>query len=195
MAATATPKPTKASEQDTEQTTDAPAAYPPGTLFVAVNDGIQVYAGDDGGPAKGGKGRWRVGEVGPWTAVSAPPIAHRNPEDGLIWKGWLEEVETTRLDASGNTICVKSKKVFSEPLAMAQRSTARAAKAGQMIPKPKKPSAKAQKRATLGAAPMADALKPVNQRAEQLADAGIPVDTGGDAPPAAPARASDRPVG
>jgi len=167
-----------AATQERKITEDIPATFPPGTLFVAVCDDMRAYAGEDGGPQHGGKGRWRVGEVGPWTADSRVPLAHRNPEDGLIWKGWLEVCTATRTD-NGRLVAVASEKVFTEPTVSDQRARRTAEKEGKMLPKKKAPSAKATKRATQGAPSMADALKPLGERdavkANAASQAGVVV--------------------
>jgi len=159
----------------TKGTTGVAGTYPPETLFVAVCDGLQVYAGDDGGPQHGGKGRWKVGEVGRWTADRRVPIANRNPDDGLIWKGWLEPVTQHSVNASGQLVALASEQIFSEPPIAEQRARARAEAEGKLIPKVKAPSAKAKRRAQGGAAPMQDALKPISQQ-KVVRSAGIPLD-------------------
>lgn len=163
-----------AATQDRKITEDIPETFPPGTLFVAVCDDLRVYAGEDGGPQHGGKGRWRVGEVGPWTADSRVPLAHRNPDDGLIWKGWLEVCTATRSE-NGRLVSVSSEKVWTEPVVADQRARRKAEKEGKMLPQKKAPTAKAKRRATLGAPQMADQLKPMGERDAAAAKAGVPV--------------------
>lgn len=155
-----------------------PESWPRDQLFVAVCDNAQEYAGEDGGPQSGGKGRWRVGEVGVWTSKRKLPLAHRNPEDGLIWKGWLEPVVRTRRNPQDQMVCEESQKFFSVPLAQDQRAAESAKKRGMMAPKSRKPTSKAAARAALGAPQMADALKPLSERQAQAAQVGVPIDDG-----------------
>jgi hypothetical protein len=170
---------------------DIPTTFPPGTLFVGVNDGIQQYAGEDGGPQQGGKGRWRTGEVGPWTSRRPVPLAHRDPDSGMIWKGWVEPVLRSHPNERGQLVCDESQQFFSQPIAVEQRAAAKAKQRGMMSPTAKRPTSKAARRARLGAPPMADALKPLGQQLNAAASAGIPLDD--DRVP--PGRASDRAVG
>lgn len=83
--------------------------------LVAVADGDKTYAGYDGGPARGGTGRWRVGQVGEWSADYPPPMAKRDPSTGMIWTGWLEECEDIARKDDGTLVCLKSKKVMVRP--------------------------------------------------------------------------------
>ncbi len=82
-----------------------------GKLYVAVSDRDGGYAGEDGGPAYGGKGRWRIGEVGEWTSDRTLPVAQRDPKTGLIWSGWLEEVEESHVE-NGAIKCDRSTKHY-----------------------------------------------------------------------------------
>src|SRR5690606_1619517 len=69
-----------------------PLEFPSDQLFVAVTETASEYAGHDGGPIKGGRGLWAKGAVGEWTSSAALPLALRDPETGMIWKGYLEPV-------------------------------------------------------------------------------------------------------
>ena len=91
-----------------------------GQLYVAVADDDRVYAGEDGGPAYNGKGRWRVGEVGEWTSNRILPIAHRDPDTGMIHRGWLEEAEVTYIENS-RVKCSKSTKHYETPETLEER--------------------------------------------------------------------------
>lgn len=90
-------------------------------LYVAVSDSDKPYAGYDGGEQTGGRGRWRVGFVGPWTAKGPPPIARRDPKTGLIRSGYLEEVVTSRQKDDGTVVAVQTKQVFETAVQMARR--------------------------------------------------------------------------
>ena len=159
----------------TKGTLQIPESFAPDQLFVAVCDGLQVYAGDDGGPQHGGQGRWKVGEVGAWMADRTVPLAHRDPSNGLIWKGWLEACTQHSMKESGQLVSLQSDAVYSEPPMAEQRAMERIKAEGKMLPKAKAPTAKAVRRAKGGAAPMQDALKPASQRS-QIRAAGIPLD-------------------
>lgn len=165
-----------AATQDPKVAQEIPTAFPPGTLFVAVNDGIQQYAGEDGGPQHGGRGRWRTGDVAAWTSSRPVPVAHRDPETGLIWKGWLEPVVRTYRGERGQIICEESQHFYSQPMAQEQRAAENAKKRGMMVPKAKKPTSKAARRATLGAPEATDALKPITAQRQAAAAQGIPLD-------------------
>ncbi len=82
------------------------------TLYVAVSESDKPYAGYDGGEQTGGRGRWRVGFVGTWTAKGAVPLARRDPKTGLIRSGYLEEVITSRVKDDGTVVAVQTKQVF-----------------------------------------------------------------------------------
>jgi hypothetical protein len=138
----------------------APRTFPPNTLFVAVTERDDNYAGEDGGPQRGGIGRWRKGLVREWTANFPPPLAKRNPEDGLIHSGWLEVVKESILE-NGKRVCVESEKIYAEPRRPLQRLVAAGNAAG--MADPTEPSERAVQRAVGGAGSMADALLPPAQ--------------------------------
>lgn len=168
--ATATAKQAK---QDVEP---LPTSWPANQLFVAVSDHDGAAAGFDGGPERGGSGAWARGDVRPWTAEHAVPLALRDPKDGTIVRGYVEPV----LDMTNDGKVVASGKYFAT----------RDPKTGQW--EAAAPTPKAMQRATRGASSMTKAFQPLGvQRANQtrqdaLAAAGIPLDSG---------RASDRQVG
>lgn len=136
-----------------------PKDITPSTLFVAVADHDGLYAGEDGGPAKGGIGRWRVGQVGPWTSSAVLPLAYRDPATGLVHSGWLEVAEQTQAGPNGTLVCTKSQKRFSIPRKPGQRAAAVAREAGMA-----EPSLEAVARAEGGPTDMTEALKPLQQR-------------------------------
>lgn len=168
----------------------SPRTFPPNTLFVAVTDRDGNYAGEDGGPQRGGIGRWRKGRVGVWTADFAPPLAKRNPADGLIHAGWLEVVTESAVE-NGVRICIESEKIYTEPRQAMKRLVDQGIAAG--MADPTEPSARAVARATGGAGSMADALLPPAQAAAKAIKKGQSRNAGGAPMPVG--RASDTLVG
>lgn len=83
-----------------------------GKVYVAVSDSDRAYAGHDGGAQTGGQGRWRVGQVGPWTAKLAVPLARRDPDSGLIRSGYLEEVLESRTKDDGTVVATRTQQLF-----------------------------------------------------------------------------------
>lgn len=166
----------------------APRTFPPNTLFVAVSDRDGNYAGEDGGPQRGGIGRWRKGRVGVWTSNFPPPLAKRNPADGLIHAGWLEVVKESAVE-NGVRVCIESEKIFTEPRQLMKRLV----EAGNALgmADPTEPSERAVARATGGAGSMTDALLPPAQAAAKARNKGR--NAGGAPMPVG--RASDATVG
>lgn len=158
---------TKDTEQDTEQNDEqdalTPRTYPPETLFVGVCDGDQSYAGYDGGPGKGGRGRWRVGQVGTWTANYSPPMARRNPDDGLVWRGWLEVVTQSARNTDGSLTCLSSEKIWEKRSATAPQRSDKSLPGGA-------PSAAARKRASGTGTPLEEMLGPKRARRNLTGD-------------------------
>lgn len=128
--------------------------YEKDTLFVAVSDSDATYSGYDGGPQRGGKGRWRKGEVGPWTADYRIPLAKRDPDHGMIWKGWLERVTETARKPDGTLECLKSEAIFERQGAVEQRTPAHFVNTGDA------PSASATDHASNGGTSIKDVLAP-----------------------------------
>jgi|GEM_PF-5691688 len=140
-----------------------PETFPPSTLFVAVSDNDGVYAGEDGGPGRGGIGRWRVGRVGTWESSSPPNMAKRDPESGLIHSGWLEVVTQTVTTDTGVLKCVTSEKRYAPAPLRDRRTSAHARAIG--FAEPVSPSPKAVKRAVAGkGAVLSGATAPMNER-------------------------------
>jgi hypothetical protein len=144
-----------------------PTVFPPGQLFVGVSESDGAGIGFDGGPEKGGHGGWARGDVREWTSSDAVPLAIRDPQDGLIVRGYVEPVEEVER-RDGRLVCVTSTKYFGE--------YARRGKRGEWVPA--EPTAKALVRARKGAEPLTQAfLTPAGQaaakRSQQLATAGI----------------------
>lgn len=138
--------------QDNEQA--IPTEFPADQLFVAVSESAQEFVGEDGGPRTGGRGMWAKGMVGQWTARSAIPLAIRNPDDGLIWKGYLEPVTKHSYGVNGQIVCNESQKFYAYP-----NSEPRPAKE-QKVVKGVTPTKKAEQRAKSGPAPLGNTLKP-----------------------------------
>lgn len=161
------------------------------TRFVAVADGDRAYAGYDGGPARGGKGRWRTGEVGEWSSDYPPPLAKRDPGTGLIWTGWLEAVEDVARKDDGTLVSLKSTKVFEEPPTPEQRTPTHFRPIGDTM-RPvqhevgREPTPDAVTRAEKGPKPIKDTLTPRKK--------GSRMPVASNAPPHA-GRPMDQPVG
>jgi hypothetical protein len=133
---------------------DVPTEFPADQLFVAVSESAAEYAGNDGGPIRGGRGLWAKGVVGQWTANFAPPIALRDPASGLIWKGYLEPVTRYSYGLNGAIVCNESQKFYAEPMS--------ASDTPKPEPKPLKvsaPTEKAAKRAKNSPADLGASLK------------------------------------
>lgn len=128
------------------QATPLPESFPPDTMFVAVSEHDKPAAGFDGGPERGGRGAWGRGTTGQWTADHTVPLALRDPKDGLIVRGYLEPV--IGQDAMGRVVTQKFFAVRKED------GTWEAAV----------PTARALKRANLGADSVAKAFETVPQR-------------------------------
>lgn len=151
-----------------------PTSFPPNQLFVAVADHDGAAAGFDGGPERGGSGAWARGDVRPWTAEHAVPLALRDPKDGTIARGYVEPV----LDMGNDGKVLRSGKFFAN----------RDPKTGEWVAA--EPTPKAVQRATRGASSMTKAFQTIGvqqavaARDNAMAAAGIPMD-----------RPSDRMVG
>ena len=138
-------------------------SYAKDQLFVAVSDSDATYAGYDGGPQRGGKGRWKKGDVGPWQADYRVPLAKRNPDDGLIWKGWLEKVVETARRPDGSLECLKSEPIFERmptPEQRTQKHFAEATAESERQANAQEPSASATDRAANGGTSIKDVLTP-----------------------------------
>jgi len=133
-------------------------------LYVAVSDSDNTYAGYDGGPQKGGRGRWKKDYVGPWMSSGRVPLAVRNPDDGLIWRGYLELVTAHRTKDDGSIVCITSEKVYEHPPKFESRSKAHFAAAPVAETRPATPSAEAIERASNGATPIDEVLAPSKAR-------------------------------
>lgn len=147
-------------EQDAQDTPEQTERFGPQTLFVAVTDSDATYAGYDGGPQRGGKGRWKAGEVGQWTADYPPPLAYRDPDDGMIWRGWLEVCTQTTLQ-DGVVKCLDSQKRFRA----APRKEARSEKHREVAPRGSDtPTPAAEHRARSGGESIKDVMDPYGKK-------------------------------
>lgn len=130
-----------------------PTSFPDDQLFVAVSDRGGEVAGEDGGPRTGGKGMWYVGQVAEWTADAPPPIALRDPNTGLIWKGYLQPVLATRVE-NGRLVATSSTSYFVvNPAAPVRKQNAVAMEGA-------KPSDAAVTRASHGPGSLASKVRP-----------------------------------
>lgn len=130
-----------------------PTEFPVDQLFIAVSDRGGEVAGEDGGPRTGGKGMWLVGEVARWTSGNAVPLALRDPNTGIIWKGYLEPVLRQFLGQDGK-MRTESHQFFVQNPAAPVRTAKKAPG------KTSAPSEAAQKRAANGPGKLAPLVRP-----------------------------------
>ncbi len=103
------PRASKVESQENTKVEALPESFHPSQLFICVSDAPGAAAGFDGGPEVGGSGAWARGDVRQWTSSHAVPLALRDPEDGMIVRGYLEPVESRTHGPDGKPLTVSRK--------------------------------------------------------------------------------------
>lgn len=137
---------------------EIPSSFPAGQLFVGVSESSGEYAGY-ASPRRGGRGLWPRGGVGEWTSDDDVPLALRDPDTGIIWKGYLEPVIQSARAQDGSLECLQSQQFFAiHPSAEARREETAKRQAASKA-KPAAPTGKAAKRAQTGPKSHVDGMK------------------------------------
>lgn len=138
---------------------EIPTEFRADQLFVGVGEGMAEVVGHDGGGTTNGRGMWYKGQVGHWTSKHPVPLALRDPDNGTIWKGYVEPVTATAYGLNGVVIAAESQKFYVRPDEMPAPKKVEPKKL-----KVEAPTQKAAKRAKDGPAPIDAAIKASQNR-------------------------------